>query len=198
MRALILILLAVVLTPFSAEAGETQKIVAIVGQSAISTEQVDERARLLVVSAGMPSNDKTKKIALDSLIDGQLKLDEAERLGIVASKDDIEKAFNGIAKRNGFTSSEFQNAVRGAGVDPRTLKDRLEAEIVWGEVVKLEIAPNVSVSQGEIDSALEQAKKHGKNVSRAGVAQTLLNARVEREAAQYLRRLRASTFIEMR
>lgn len=198
MRIFAAILLILLICPISSFAAKQQGIAAVVGENAISTEQVQERVALLIVSAGMKNDKKTKTFALNGLIDEELKLTQAENLGIIASQNDVDSAFANIAKRNGFSLSDFKKAIRSSGIDPRTMEDKLRAEIVWHDVISSVVAPKVSISQGEIDSALAKAEKDGKSVSRQGIEQSLLQARTNRAAAQYLRKLKARTFIEIR
>lgn len=102
-----------------------------------------------------------RKKALDELIEERLKLQEAKRLGITVSKDDVERAFKSVAERNKTSAEQLMAQVRAQGGDPQVMKDRFRATLAWREVVRRRYGHQISVSNREIDRFVETAPATG-------------------------------------
>ncbi|MBL3677297.1 MAG: SurA N-terminal domain-containing protein [Alphaproteobacteria bacterium] len=178
----------------------SDRVLAVVDGVAISKGDVEARARLMVLTSPMRDDQATRSAALESLITETLQRHAAQEAEVTPDEAAVQKAFADIARRNGHTPEQFRAAMRAAGVAPRTLEKRLEAELAWAAVVERTILPTASVSAGEVDAALARAQpdRDGSPPSRAAVSQAMLRAEVERLAAAKMRALRAQAFVEQR
>lgn len=189
--------------PFGKILAASDEIAVIVGKTAISKAEAESRARLLIISAGAPNTAQTRTMALEDLITESIQIKAAKEAGLEPDPQEVESAFAQIAHRNKFTPEQFRMAMEGAGIAPKALKSRLEAELAWSRFVEKTIISKVSVSQSALDSALAKATAKAKEKretppTRAMVSEVLLRAEVERMAAARMRELRARTFIERR
>lgn len=107
-------------------------------------KQAVESARASVVPA-------KRKEAIDELIEEQLKIQEAKRLGSGVDDKQVDDSFKVIASRNKMTPAQFSDHMRNMGVDPSTMRQKIRSSMAWSEVVRRQISPNVTVSQIEID-----------------------------------------------
>lgn len=98
-----------------------------------------------------------KKDAQEELIEDRLKVQEAKRLGIEASEEEIDRVMRGLAERNKMTLEQFQQHIRGSGVDPATMRDRFKAQFAWREVVRRRAQMTVSITQRDVDRMLSTA-----------------------------------------
>lgn len=98
-----------------------------------------------------------KKNALEELIEEQLKVQEAKRVGVSVDDADVETIIKGLADRNKMTSSQFVEHFRGMGVDIATLRGRYRAQMAWTEVIRRKFSFQVNITQRDIDQAVSGA-----------------------------------------
>ncbi len=135
-------------------------IALVVNDDVISRSDVDARMRLIMVSSGLPNNEQTYTQLLPqiigSLVDEQIKLQEAEKQELVVSQADIDKGFATIAAQNKFTPEQFSAAIRSSGVRISTLYAQIRAEIAWSKVVQARLRSQVSISDSDVDVRVER------------------------------------------
>jgi peptidyl-prolyl cis-trans isomerase SurA len=91
------------------------------------------------------------KEAKDELIEERLKLQEAKRVGIQITEEEINHVMKGLAERNKMTPEQFMQNIKSAGVDPATMRDRFRAQFAWREVVRRKFSAIVSITQRDVD-----------------------------------------------
>src|SRR5262245_32279568 len=73
-----------------------ERIAAVVNDDVISISDLDGRLRLALVSSGLPANEESRKRltpdVLRLLIDETLQMQEAKRLKLSVSEDDVDRA----------------------------------------------------------------------------------------------------------
>lgn len=155
LRRLAAVFLAVLLAAGIAMPAAAQTAIKVlVNNEPITSYDISNRGRLLKLTTGGKAGEKQ---AVDELIDELLKLQEAERRGMLATDSEVETAFASIAARTKMAPGQLEQALRQAGVDPATLKQRIAAEIAWSEIVRARFRATVSVSEKDVAAAL--AKK---------------------------------------
>ncbi len=103
-----------------------------------------------------------KKEAQEELIDEQLKLQEAKRLGFEVPEDELKRIMKGMADRNKMTEEQFAQHLKGMGVDISTMRDRFKAQHAWREVVRRRFAAQISITHRDVDRMISA------NASEAG------------------------------
>lgn len=94
---------------------------------------------------------KFKKEAQEELIEERLKLQEAKRLGIEISDDEVKRVLKGLAERNKMTEDQFAQHLKSGGADISTMRERFRAQFAWREVVRRRFSSQVSITQGDIE-----------------------------------------------
>lgn len=117
----------------------------------ITDLQVTARASLMRLERRGNSNSERMKLATEELVTEALQLHEAKRVGISVPKDDINQAFLKIARNTKLSEDKLSAFLVSNGVNPQTLKDRLEANLAWNEVIQMQVAPRVNVSELELE-----------------------------------------------
>ncbi len=130
-------------------------IAVTVSGQVVSDFDVQQRQKLLALA-----NKGSRKEALDELIDERLKLQEAQKLKIDISESQVDDTFAKIAKRSNLSSEDFTRAMSSRGVEAKTLRDRLRAEIAWQGVVRIRARTAMNVREQDVIEAL---KKKGKD-----------------------------------
>lgn len=142
----------------------TESIAAVVNNEAITATDLDERLRLLMISSGIPDSKETrerlKPQVLNMLIDEQLMLQEAKRLNMSVSEEEVKGGFAKLAEQNGMQPEQFREVVRKSGVPTRAMDRQIKSQIAWGRVVQQRIRPTVTVNDLEVDSMLDRLRRN--------------------------------------
>jgi peptidyl-prolyl cis-trans isomerase SurA len=143
-------------------AEQSGRIAAVVNEDAITTDDLEGRLRLALVSSQLPDNAEVrarlKPQVLRNLIEEQLQIQEARRLQIRVEPTEIENAIEGLAKSNNMTRQDLQARFRQAGIPFSTMQSQAVAQIAWSRVVQKQIRPRVEITQDEVDDAYEKLK----------------------------------------
>jgi parvulin-like peptidyl-prolyl isomerase len=111
-----------------------------------------------------PSSEESAKQAKDQTIDnlvGQtLLLQEADKKNYKASEEDINKRLDEI-KKQFKTEKEFEAALKESGLDLKTFKTQIAADIKLNQYVEKEI-PAGEITDEEIQKAYDQYAEQGK------------------------------------
>jgi peptidyl-prolyl cis-trans isomerase SurA len=144
--------------------GQRAGIAATVNDEVITVSDVENRMKLYLSGGqGLPPPEILKRMRaqiLDKMIDEKLELREAKNLGITVSEAELKDAFAQISQQNHFSPEEFKQRLSAAGVRPATLQDQLKAEIAWSQVIRRRLRPEISISESDIDSTIEQISRN--------------------------------------
>lgn len=141
--AAMIVALAMALSTVPAMAATT--IVSVNGTS-ITDTQVQARLGLFKLEGR-----SGQKAALDELINEALMLQEADRLGIKVSQEQIDTAFTNVARSIKVSTSNLREILAQNGVAVSTLQERLRAAIAWQGVVGQVVQSRVQISDLELD-----------------------------------------------
>lgn len=137
-----------------------ESIAIVVNQDAISVSDLNDRMRLILVSSGLPPKEevlqKLRPQIVNSLIEEQLKLQEAKRLDITVSDAEIQEGFATLAKQNNFPADKFIEALKQSGINTKTMENQIRAQVGWGKVVQKQHRPRVVISESDIDSFIKR------------------------------------------
>ncbi len=142
----------------NARAQESLRIAAVVNEEIISAFDLQARLRLIITLSRLPRTDATLKSlvqpTLRALIDEKLKLQEAEKLGISVTQDEMDTSISIIEKRNRIKPNTLIDMLEANAVDPESLFDQLRSEIAWSRIVTRRHRSRVTISDEEIDTAV--------------------------------------------
>jgi peptidyl-prolyl cis-trans isomerase SurA len=145
--------------PAAAEPLAGSRIVAVVNGDAITSADVENRARLFAVSTGLaPSPEviaRLKRQMLRQLVDERLRMQEAQRLKVVIEDKQIAEAIREIEQRNGMPGGTLRRKLEADGVSMRTLIDQVRTQLAWVAVLRQQLADKLAVSDSDIDAQLQ-------------------------------------------
>jgi peptidyl-prolyl cis-trans isomerase SurA len=162
MKRLIVSVLALVLflAAFGARAQDMLRIAAVVNDEVISIYDLNMRLNLVVALSGLPNTIETRQKlgpqVLRSLIDDELKHQEATRLGIPVSENEVEVALRRLEKGNGFDRGGLDKFLASRRIKKSSLTDQIESEISWRKLVQGRYGANIQISDEEIDEVLRE------------------------------------------
>ncbi|MDX2309401.1 MAG: SurA N-terminal domain-containing protein [Hyphomicrobium sp.] len=94
--------------------------------------------------------------ALEELIEERLKIQEAKRLNLLASDDEIDQSIKMVAEKNKMTEKEFGEYLKKIGADVNIMRERFRANISWQQVIRRRFGSQVSVTERDIDRFVEK------------------------------------------
>ena len=140
-----------------------QQIAAVVNEDAISQKDLNDRIRLIMASSGMPNKPELrKKLApqiLNSLIEERLMVQEASRMELGVTADDVARGFETLAQQNNMKADAFKGMMRKGGLSLVTVEDQIKAHLSWGLVVQKKLRPRVTITERDVDDVLERLMK---------------------------------------
>lgn len=134
---------------------QAQNVVATVNGKAITSFDVQQRIRLGALTQKQRVNPKT---ALQELIDDQVKILEARRIGYRVTEDGVEYEFNRLAKGYNQSADQFAQTLRRAGLEPDLLRESLRANLAWEALLRDRARMGSHVTRAEIDAEVNKKK----------------------------------------
>lgn len=144
-------------------AQSVQTIAAVVNDEIISNFDLDQRIRLVISSSGSEPTaqlaNQLKTQVLTGLISERLQIQEARRLNIDVTDEEISSAVGFIEEQNGMPEGNLARVLESQGASVESLHDQLRAQIAWSKVVSRRLRPRVVVGADEVDTLVARLKK---------------------------------------
>lgn len=157
----VLALLAVM--PGQSAALEPQRIAAVVNDDVVSFQDLNERLQLVAVTSGIDDSEEARRRlapqVLRQLIEERLQMQEAERLSITVTEDEIDQALQSIAERNDLTAGQLREFLVNNGVKLEALLEQIRAQIAWVKIVNRQIRPGVNVTVDQLELEVQEARR---------------------------------------
>ncbi|MDO9052204.1 MAG: peptidylprolyl isomerase [Methylotenera sp.] len=152
----------IIFSHFNAPAAEVVKldrIVAIVDQTAITEQELENRiltvtAQLAKQGTELPPQEILRKQILERLISDTLQLQFAAQTGLKVDDNQLDKTIERIAEQNKMTLSEFAEALSADGISMRKFRADIRSEITISRLREREVESRVNVTESEIDNFL--------------------------------------------
>lgn len=144
-------------------------IVAVVNDEAISSIDVKNRLDVAVMSSGLQLTQDTKaklfSQVLQLLIDERLNADEAKKLGISVSNEELDAAVASLEEKNHIKPGGFDAFMKANGVSPAVVKQQVKASLLRNKIISREIVPKAVVTDREVEERIENIS------SQSGIAE---------------------------
>lgn len=151
-------------SPFLVEAHAESSIKIVVNDEAITSLDIQARAKLLQLAMHLGAGAATKQ-AQEELIDERLRMQDGARRGIVPSEDAVQAALASIASRSKMTPQQFEQALARGGVSMSTFKARIRAQMVWGRVVRSKIQADMKNEAADLIKQMSNREKNASDVT---------------------------------
>jgi peptidyl-prolyl cis-trans isomerase SurA len=146
--------------PKKAEVPKVQSelgIIAVVNDEVITSMEVGDRARFIVHTAKLTNTPETLgRLAPQvtrQLIDEALQMQQARRLGIQVSDEELKKVIEEITVSRGGSTEALRAQLKTANVPFETFEDQIRAQLAFSKVVNKEVRSRVKVSDEEVELA---------------------------------------------
>lgn len=150
-------------TPGS-RAQEALGIAAVVNDTVISVYDLSMRLSLVMIFTGLPNTLETRERlgfqVLQSLIEDELKRQEAKRLKISVRDNLVQAAVRRLEKSSNLGKGELKVFLAERRIEHRTLTKQIEADLVWRKLINIRFGPTVIITDEEIDEVMAEMKKN--------------------------------------
>jgi peptidyl-prolyl cis-trans isomerase SurA len=142
---------------------QENRIAAVVNNDIITMDDLEARTALVMASSQIPDTPENRqRLAprlLNQLIDEKLQIQEARRLNLTVSQEEIDDALAAIEKRNNMPKGGLEDYLKRVGIPKSTLVGQVTAAIAWSKVVHNMLEQDVAVSNEKIDETMAQLKE---------------------------------------
>jgi peptidyl-prolyl cis-trans isomerase SurA len=140
--------------------GLSESLVASVNDDMISSYDVIQRMRLLIVTSGIQPTEQNipeiQREALRSLIDERLEMQELRREGksqkfdLVAGDSEVDDEIGDIARQNNTSADQLMAQLSAQGVGAETFREQLRAEISWRGWIRGRYGSRLRIGEDQI------------------------------------------------
>ena len=157
-------ILLLVLFAGPAVAQQALGIAAIVNDEIVSGLDLNRRLTLVIRSSGLPDSAQVRRRlapqVLHNLVAERLKLQEARRLNIRVTRQDMERAYKELERQRNLPEGGLDAFLKKAGIAKAALAEQVEVNIAWGRVIARTMRGNFEVTDQEIDEMLAELRRN--------------------------------------
>jgi len=131
------------------------RIVAVVNDGVITQSQLVqkvqlERQQLQASGQSVPAEKIFRNQVLQHMIDTELQLQLAKKLGITVTDKDVDHAITEIAKRNGLSLAEFQEKLKQQSFNYDKYRAQIREQMLVGELEHRSVGGKILINDQEI------------------------------------------------
>jgi peptidyl-prolyl cis-trans isomerase SurA len=135
-------------------AQDASRAAAVVNDEIVSMLDVAQRTKLAILSAGLKDSPELRQRLISQvvrgLIDERLQAQEAKRLDIEISDEQIDLAIADIARQNNMQRDQFEKVLVDRGVILDSFIDQIRAQLTWQTLITRRLRPSAQVSDEEV------------------------------------------------
>ena len=183
-----LFLLLCLLGGMFASAETANRIIAIVNDDVITEADVTASMKSLLEEGNpgdLPDDHaaQMQQAVLSRLIEQRLLLQEAKRVGVTLSSEEVMERLDEIRARVG-SEELFRRSLSEAGLSEEQLKERLREQLLVQKLIDAKIRSTIMVSPGEIASQLQAHPEEAKPGDRVRASHILIRVAEQRSIEQ--------------
>ena len=149
----LLVLLAVL--PAFAAANVVDRSVAVVNEDTITLSEVNEVGKPIFqkVAEETPPEQlnevmgQVRRTIIEKLIDKKLVVQEANKLNLKVSDEEVESALQRILANNQATMEQFRQEIAGAGMSEKQYREDLREQILSSRLINSEVRAKIVISE---------------------------------------------------
>ncbi|MEQ9558954.1 MAG: peptidylprolyl isomerase [Rhodospirillales bacterium] len=144
-------------SPLPAQA-QRMGIVATVNSAPISEYDLHARLKLVIAMSGLPATRETaQQLApkiIDTLIEEELKRQEAKTLGIDIPDNAVETAVQRFEKSRGMPANGMLDLLESLGLTKDVLYQQIRADLAWNDALRLRFRALTQIADQEVDEEI--------------------------------------------
>jgi len=155
---LVAVLSLFMLLSSGALANVVDRSVAIVNEDTITLSEVNELGKLFFkkIADETPPNrlaealQQAQRTVIDKLIDKKLLVQEAKKLGVQVSDQDVENALQRVVANNKTTMEAFRKELSAMGMSEKQYREELREQILSSKLINHEVRTKVVISENAV------------------------------------------------
>ena len=144
------------------------KILAKINNQIITNIDLEYRLNLAIEISNIPNEIKFRKQIrqqiLNLLIDENLKIQEAEKYGILISSEEVYSEINRLEQRLKLPKDSLIDNFRKKNIPEIVIYNQIRGQLLWNKIVSYRIANNISISSKQTEEALQNFIKNSGEV----------------------------------
>ena len=128
-----------------------QHVVALVNGQPITALDVAQRLKLHQIST---RRSPPRQEVIEELITEKVKIQQADRLGIIIPDSDVDRLLGQMAQSTGRKPTDFAVELARSGIDLPRFKNRIRAEAAWRQVMQQQSPASFMVRDADIVALL--------------------------------------------
>ncbi len=165
------------------------RVVAIVNDGVVLNSDLDAEVaavteRLHEQKLELPPQNVLRQQVLERLVLQEIQVQRANKDGVKVSDENVNKALEDIAKRNGMTLTQLPDALAKQGIDYPTYREEIRREIMLQMLRQRDVLQHISVTPREIEQFLEKQAKTPSAQNEYNVSHILIAVGQEATQAQ--------------
>ena len=139
-------------------------ILAKVNNQIITNIDLEYRLNLAIEISNIPNEAKfrtqIRQQMLNLLIDENLKIQEAEKYGILISSAEVYSEINKLEQRLKLPKDSLIKNFRKKNIPEIVIYNQIRGQLLWNKVISYKIANNISISKKQIEDTLQNFIKN--------------------------------------
>jgi peptidyl-prolyl cis-trans isomerase SurA len=140
-------------------------ILTSVNDDIISSYDLKQRMLLLIVTSGVDVNQDNyqafQQQALNNLIDERLKQQELKHWKVTVSDKEVDSEIERMAQQSNLTAPQLMAELKKVGIEPKTLRDQIAADVGWNELVGGRYHSAAMVGTAQINAMMDRVIADG-------------------------------------
>ena len=138
----------------------SESVVVTVNDAIISSYDIVQRMRLLIVTSGIQPTDQNlpelQREAVRSLIDERLEMQDlreegkTQKFDLIASDAEVDDEIASISRSNNTSASQLLAQLAAQGVGAQTFRDQLRAEISWRGWIRGRYGQRLTIGEDQV------------------------------------------------
>lgn len=135
------------------------QVVVMVNGSPVTEIDIQQRTKLVQIST---NKTPTRQQVIDELINEHLKIFIAKRYQLEVTDTEVNNAFAGMAQRSHVTPAQLEQSLTARGISTATLKQRIRADLAWGQLVRGKFTSSLQIGDADIRTAMQSRGEEAK------------------------------------
>jgi peptidyl-prolyl cis-trans isomerase SurA len=133
-----------------------QHVVLVVNGEVITDYDIEQRTKFNTLST---HKTPARQDVIEELIDEKLKVQIGRRYKIDITDSDVDSSYADMAKRMRLGSDQLTQMLTQNGIDSKTLKARIRADLSWQYIIRGKFQSSLQVSEKSVLAEMETQKK---------------------------------------
>nr|WP_087507115.1 peptidylprolyl isomerase SurA [Neiella marina] len=136
---------------------------AVVLESEVTRMLNDIKARATDSGQTLPRDEVLRTQITDRLIDRQLQLSMADRMGLRVTDAQLDQTIANVAAQEGTTVERMRQDMESGGASYQLYREQVREELIIGDVTRIAVRNRISVSPQEVEGLASMLEEESQN-----------------------------------